>query len=620
MNGTARRRVWMLACALPALALAGRQARDAAPVPIGSASLAGRIVSADEATTPVRRAIVTLAGAGLGIDRSVVTDEAGHFVFDRLPAGSFTVTASKAAYLSAAYGARRPGRPGTPIAVAAGQQMTGITVALARAGVIAGTIRGADGGPVSGLQVLALRSGSPPPPLGLPNLAPPNSTVTDDRGEYRIYGLAPGTYAVVALVTSSQLSEMHRRSTADVDAAFREAQQKGVAPTSPAVPPPIFTVAPIYYPGTAVVAEAAHVDVAVGSVREDVSFTAEPVPSAAIEGVVERPAGTMGRLTLLLSGADGAMPLSFAMAPRLVMPPGADGKFRYVNVAPGRYAITALITDSAPAAAATPPGSGGGSAVGGPASASSPVWWATSEVTVSGEDVTGVALTLQPGMSFAGRVVFDASTLPAPKDLTAVRVSLDAPTNLGTANINGTAFGSPQRAAFARLSADGTFEITGVTPGTYHVNVTAPGTTNLSGFWIRSAMTDDRDALDTLVTMSPGQSVARAVITLSDRHTEIAGALETPQGRPASEYFVVALPADPALWRPGARRVQSTRPATDGRYAFADLPPGAYVLVAVEDLESADLADATFLQAIAGAGVSLTLGEGEKKRQDLRLR
>jgi hypothetical protein len=201
MTRAAGRRAWMLVCALPTLALAGQQARETAPVPLGSASLSGSIVSADEATTPVRRAIVTLAGSGLGLDRSVVTDELGHFLFDRLPAGSFTVTASKAAYLSASYGAKRPGRPGTPIAVAAGAQITGITVALARAGVIAGTIRGGDGGPVSGLQVLALRAGSPPPQLGLPNLAPPNSTVTDDRGEYRIYGLVPGTYAVVALVT-----------------------------------------------------------------------------------------------------------------------------------------------------------------------------------------------------------------------------------------------------------------------------------------------------------------------------------------------------------------------------------------------------------------------------------
>jgi hypothetical protein len=610
----------MLACALPALAGAGQQAGDVAPIPIGSASLSGRVMSADESTTPVRRAIVTLAGSGLGIDRSVVTDEAGHFSFDRLPAGSFTVTASKAAYLTAAYGATRPGRAGTPIAVAAGQPITGITVALARAGVIAGTIRGADGGPISGLQLLALRNGSPPPQLGLPGLAPPNATVTDDRGEYRIYGLTPGTYSVVALVTSSQLAEMHRRSTADVDAAFREAQQKGVAPTSPPVPPPIFTVAPIYYPGTAVAADAGHVDVSVGSVREDVSFSAEPVPSAAIDGLVERPAGATGRLTLLMSGADGALPLSFTMAPRLVMPPGPDGKFRYVNVAPGRYTITALITDAGPASPAAPPGSAGGSSVSGPVSASSPVWWATSEVTVAGEDLSGLSLTLQPGMSFAGRVIFDARTHPAPKDLTTIRVSLDAPTNLGTASINGTTFGSPQRAAFTRLEADGTFEISGVTPGLYRVNVTAPGTTNLSGFWLRSAMTDDRDALDTLVTMSPGQSVAHAVVTLTDRHTEIAGALETPQGQPASAYFVVVLPTDSALWRPGTRRVQSTRPATDGRYAFADLPPGTYVLAAVADLEPTDLADASFLQAIAGAGVSVTLGEGETRRQDLRLR
>jgi hypothetical protein len=66
--------------------------------------------------------------------------------------------------------------------------------------------------------------------------------------------------------------------------------------------------------------------------------------------------------------------------------------------------------------------------------------------------------------------------------------------------------------------------------------------------------------------------------------------------------------------------VKSTRPATDGRFVFADLPAGAYVLAAVDDLEPSDLNDPKFLEALSHAGIPVSLSEGEKKRQDVRLR
>jgi hypothetical protein len=250
---------------------------------------------------------------------------------------------------------------------------------------------------------------------------------------------------------------------------------------------------------------------------------------------------------------------------------------------------------------------------------SPPTWWASADVDVNGEDISGVALVMQPGMSFSGRVVFDATTATPPKDLTAMRVTLAPLVPLGSAMMNGTSYGGLQRGAFGSVRDDGTFDIAGLAPGPYRLTVTMPGENGLADFWARSAVADGLDLLDTLATVAPGRDVDRVVVTMTDRHTEIAGALQTPAGRPATEYFVVALPTDRALWLPNARRVRSTRPATDGQFAFADLPPGAYLLAAVDDLEPTDLSDAKFLEAIAGAGVQLTLGEGEKKRQDLRL-
>lgn len=73
------------------------------------------------------------------------------------------------------------------------------------------------------------------------------------------------------------------------------------------------------------------------------------------------------------------------------------------------------------------------------------------------------------------------------------------------------------------------------------------------------------------------------------------------------------------FWRLGARRVASTRPGDDGRYVVPGLPPGEYYIAAVTDHAPEDLADPVWLAALVPASVKLTLAEGERKTQDLRI-
>jgi hypothetical protein len=65
--------------------------------------------------------------------------------------------------------------------------------------------------------------------------------------------------------------------------------------------------------------------------------------------------------------------------------------------------------------------------------------------------------------------------------------------------------------------------------------------------------------------------------------------------------------------------VQFTRPTTDGRYAFRDLPAGGDVLAALTDLELTDLLDHSFLERLLPGGVPVRLSDGAVTRQDLRL-
>ena len=147
--------LFMAAClaVLPAGAW-GQQARDVRSKPAGgTAILGGTVTSHDESTRPLRRVIVTLSGAAGSGDLQVVTDEAGRFVFSQLPAGRYTLTADKPAFVKTYYGSKRPGRgPATPIALADGQRVTDIAIRVLRGAVIEGTVIDESGVPLSSLR------------------------------------------------------------------------------------------------------------------------------------------------------------------------------------------------------------------------------------------------------------------------------------------------------------------------------------------------------------------------------------------------------------------------------------------------------------------------------------
>jgi hypothetical protein len=231
--------------------------------------------------------VVSLAGGGLASPRSVLTNDAGEFTFSRLPAGTFTIVARKASYIAAAHGSQRPGRPGSSIALAAGQKLS-VSVTMFKGAVIGGSIRDAAGSPIVGVSVSAVdaRTSSGPNPAA----APTESAVTDDRGAYRIYGLLPGDYLVSA-TPSAGTGEIGARTSAEMDALLTSLAQRQNTPSAASTPAPLPTpppvgFAPVYYPGTPLSADATPVHVTSGEERLGVSFELNQVRVATISGVV----------------------------------------------------------------------------------------------------------------------------------------------------------------------------------------------------------------------------------------------------------------------------------------------------------------------------------------------
>lgn len=630
-----------LVVAAVAASVAGQQrdTRVGAPTPAdrGTASVSGVVVDA-QSSAPVRRAIVTLQGPGEPSTRSLVTDDAGRFRFESLPPERYSLVATKAAYIDAAYGATRPGRPGTALQIAEGQQLD-VTIAIARGAVIEGVIRDETGAPVPRVAVYVLDPREANATMGSPIFgggARQRRTTTDDRGAYRLFGLTPGDYVVGTSIEPAGEGEIARRAAADIDAmiaALEQSRGRGRAapPVAPSPRAPAVGYAPVFYPGVTVFADATRIRLGAAEERRGIDFTLAPVPTSIIEGTITRADGQSAPIQLSLA-PDGPMLLGATSRPILSQPPGPDGRFRYTSVPPGRYRVLARSEPAAPGR-----GRGGSTVVfmgGGPGvpppppppppppgvmSAPGLRSYAMAEVAVAGQDVVGVSLVLQPGVTVDGRVVFDASTGEVSEMPSDIRVSFGLPggsyfmnsrdgTQIGTGLFSAPAVGT---------TPEGTFFMHGAPPGSYQLRASIPSDVD-GEWWLRSAMLDGRDLLDEPLEIGTTNR-SGIVLTYTDRRNALSGAFQTAAGQPATDYFVVAFPADRALWQEGSRRFVSARPATDGRFRIVDLPAGSYLMAALTDFEPSDFGDASYLETLAAQAIPVVIRDGEETVQDIRV-
>ena len=132
-------------------------------------------------------------------------------------------------------------------------------------------------------------------------------------------------------------------------------------------------------------------------------------------------------------------------------------------------------------------------------------------------------------------------------------------------------------------------------------------------------MVNGEDTLDFPLDFTGEQDISDAVLTVTDKSTELSGLLSDSVGKPGSDYTIVLAASDERFWTPSSRRVVTSHTGADGRYMFRNVPPGAYLLAAVTDLESGAQYDPEFLRSLNGASLRVTLSEGGKLTQDLRI-
>jgi carboxypeptidase family protein len=166
---------------------------------VPAASIAGTVVDPDG--NVVRGAKVTLRdpatvnstpwGMSFGGDEETAfTKQDGGFELDGLPAGSYELFATESSW---------SGSEPRGLELKNGDTLTALVIELRRGGTVHGVIYDAKGQPDSGRSIMAFTQGGAP--------SGRNSTTSDERGEFTLERLEPGTYQVMAQPDMGKLQE-----------------------------------------------------------------------------------------------------------------------------------------------------------------------------------------------------------------------------------------------------------------------------------------------------------------------------------------------------------------------------------------------------------------------------
>ena len=171
-----------------------------------------------------------------------------------------------------------------------------------------------------------------------------------------------------------------------------------------------------------------------------------------------------------------------------------------------------------------------------------------------------------------------------------------------------------------QVEKDGSFTLKGMSPGRYLLGASAPSGKPGATWLLKSARVGDVDAADSAFEVKPNQSVQGIVLTFTDKSAELTGSLLDATGQPTTALSIILFSTDRTTWSNRSRRMrQPVRPGSDGKFRFTSLLPGESYLGALSDFEQSELFKPEFLEQVAASAMKVTIREGEKKVQDVRI-
>jgi protocatechuate 3,4-dioxygenase beta subunit len=613
------------------------------PAPPSTGFIVGQVIDFASGR-PVPGAVVALSGSGPPAPAPVgrggatpavpppraLTDGEGRFLFRNVPRGSYALNASRAGYVDGAYGRFRPNGPSQLLELGDRERRTDVVLRVFRNAAISGTVVDERGEPVAGMTVRAYRRTLT---AGRRLLTPVDTTATtDDRGAYRLPNLRPGEFIVA--VPTTQASQpigftMQGGAPLDLSATMRVPgqtsfgitaggvaispdsrfllQSSGVGTTGPDAGGRLYAYASAYYPSSATAAQATPVSVAPGEDRTGIDIALKFLPTANVSGRLLTPEGPGANYALhLVPSTTGDMTVDPDVAVAIT---DREGTFMFLGVPAGQYVIQTVRPPRA-RAVATRAVMGGGVATytmmtTGTAPAGEPTLWAAVPLSVGGEDVSDLTISLREGLTISGRAEFEgAAERPPAERLAMVPIEIEPADGKMRATL-------PP----ATLQPNGQFVTSQTPPGRYLLRIGgAPG-----GWTTRSVLYNGVDISDTPVDLTD-RDLSGVVVTFTDRISSLSGTVRNAQGGVDDSAAVLVFPLDVQAWANygfNPRRMRSARTSTKGLFSFSALPAGEYFAIAIGDEFAGEWQDPRMLEALARQATRITITEGQKLTQDL---
>jgi hypothetical protein len=262
----------------------------------------------------------------------------------------------------------------------------------------------------------------------------------------------------------------------------------------------------------------------------------------------------------------------------------ADGSFELRSIRPGTYHLSVV-----------PQGREGDDTE-----------MARTTITVNGDDLDGLFLAAgRAGVARGKLVSDDGSPLPA----TGATVSANPPNPADRISFQGP----------ARVKDDHTFEIKGLY-GPQNFRAYLPQAGSGPPWMLKSVMLNGNDIIDRPLDFQTGMTVEGLELVFTQKSAELSGTVTISGDAKLEDTTILLFPADETLWRDTSRFVRIARPDKDGSYRFRMLPAhDDYLLVSALQLEPGQYMDPEFLRSVRERAMRLTIYEGEKKVQNIRI-
>jgi len=314
---------------------------------------------------------------------ATTSDSDGRFLLKNVEPGRYDFFANRVGFVDQHYQSQGTESGGAILTLRAGQKITDALFRLIVAAVITGRIMDEENQPMPGVSVNALRRSNDDdteddnpffPPKR--DLLPVATAQTDDRGQYRIFGLRPGEYYIKA---SDSLEPA--TSLADDDRTILESLGTGYAA--------------MYYPGVTQLDQAQIISVRAGE-ESQADFSMRHIKVVEVAGRVITPEGPARNADVVLtpSGEDESSSSRYDR-------PDEKGSFTLKGVTPGAYTLRAF-------------GQGDGDKV----------YVTNQKIEVGNDNVDSLTIALGVGVTLKGRVKAEGDS-PAFLDQLAVALQGD---------------------------------------------------------------------------------------------------------------------------------------------------------------------------------------------------